>query len=212
MFRDILIMAKSNKHGSYCIAGIDIKNMEWVRPVSSLTEIERAVPSEDVICENGEEVNVLDIVRINFIQPIPSKAQNENILYNKNIKWKKIDTWDLDDLILHIQPQNLEFLFENTKKDLLESELTGESLAFVKIEHPSVFIKSFKEKRKVQLNFCYNGQQYRYIKISDPEVLEIYNSKTDGNYPLGQYKYAVFSLTDKYVLSGKYYKMLAKLF
>lgn len=212
MFKDILIMAKSNKHGNYCIAGIDINNMEWVRPVSTLTEIERAVPREDVIYENGEEVNILDIVRIDFIRPIPSKAQSENILYNKNIIWKKIGTWSFDDLLLHIQPQNLEFLFENTQKELLEFELTGKSLAFVKIEYPSVFIKSFEDSKKIQLNFYYNGQQYKYIKISDPELLEIYNSRIDGNYPLERYKYAVFSLTDKYLLSGKYYKMLAKLF
>ena len=56
-------MAKSNKHSNYCIAGIDINNREWVRPVSSLTHIERAVPREDATYENGEEVQVLDIVR-----------------------------------------------------------------------------------------------------------------------------------------------------
>lgn len=206
-------MAISNKHSNYCIAGIDINNREWVRPVSSLTHIERAVPREDATYENGEEVQVLDIVRIHFIQPLPTKAQPENELYSDNIKWKKIGNYTFAELVNRIPLDDIEYIFENNNKALTEDELTGKSLAFVRIERPDIFIKTFEDyNRRVQINFYYNGYKYDFIKVSDPVVLNAYSLSGDGHNYLDNYKYAVFSLTDAYIENGKYYKMLATLF
>lgn len=210
--RDIVVMAKSNKHGEYCIAGIDINTYEWVRPVSSLIDIERAVPREDATYENREEVQVLDVVRINFIEALPTDAQTENILYDDTICWEKIDSWSLDDLLRFIMPQNLDYIFVNAQKALYANELTGESLAFVRIENPRVCVKDFDNRTKATLLFEYKGNEYKFIAISDPCVLEQYLDKPEGVYRIGASSYAVFSLTNKYPQDGKYYKMLATLF
>ena len=210
--RDIIIMAKSNKHSNYCIAGIDINNREWVRPVSSLTHIERAVPREDIVYENGEEAQLLDVVRINFIEALPTDAQTENLLYDDTIYWKKIDSWSLDDLLRFIMPQNLDYIFVNAQKALYEHELTGKSLAFVRIDNPRICVKNFDNRKKATLLFEYKGNEYKFIAISDPCVLKEYLEKPEGVYRIGASSYAVFSLTNKYQQDGKYYKMLATLF
>lgn len=213
MFRNILILAKSNKHGNYCIAGIDINTREWIRPVSSSKILEGAVLIKDATYKNGQEVQVLDVVRIRFREALPTKAQYENILYDNSYCWQKIGKITLEELLLNISPENIDYLFSNTERTLLDHELTGKSLAFVMITSPYLSINTFEDgNRRIQLNFTYNGNCYKYISIGDPEILNEYRNCSDGNYSLGNKRYAVFSLTDKYILNGKYYKMLAKLF
>ncbi|MBQ6265308.1 MAG: hypothetical protein IJJ61_05575 [Clostridia bacterium] len=210
--RDIVIMAKSNKHGEYCIAGIDINTFEWIRPVSNLTDIERAVPREHVVYKDGEEIQLLDVVRISFIEALPTEAQSENILYDDTIYWEKIDSWSLVYLLQLIMPQNLDYIFVNAQKALYENELTGKSLAFVKIDNPRILVKNFDNRNKATLLFEYKGNEYKFIAISDPCVLKEYIDKPEGVYYIGASSYAVFSLTNKYQQDGKYYKMLATLF
>lgn len=210
MTRDIVILAKSNKHSNYCIAGIDINTCEWIRPVSSLTDIERAVPKCDVIYSNGEELNVFDVVRISFLEHIPTAAQNENYLYDETKRWVKVGELSPTDIEVYDESLYVDYIFGNTEKSITERYLTGKSLLLVKIDDPSVFIKTF-ETKKISFNFHYNGEEYRYISVGDPNVLEAFNSKNDGIYDLGRSCYAVFSLTDKYQYNGKYYKMLASI-
>jgi len=81
----------------------------------------------------------------------------------------------------------------------------------VKIQNPYIVIKTF-EKKKIQICFDYNNCHYDYIRIEDASIVERYNRFNDGIYPLPNELYAVFSLTDKYHVTGRYYKMLAKLF
>jgi hypothetical protein len=66
MKKDIVILAKSSKHSDFCIAGIDIETLEWIRPISDNDLTEGAVPREDIRYESGGEINLFDIVRINF--------------------------------------------------------------------------------------------------------------------------------------------------
>ena len=47
---------------------------------------------------------------------------------------------------------------------------------------------------EISLNFTYNNVQYRYMGISQIDLLDYYRNKADGSYPLGTV-FAVFSLT-----------------
>ena len=212
MTKDIIILAKSTKHyPSYCIAGIDVNSGEWVRPISDDAEREGAVPPDDVVYEDGSEVNVLDIVRISFIQAFPSNAQPENILYDNTIYWEKIGETTIEEVAMNFGLDNRDFIFSNTKKDLVEDELPRASLMLVKIQNPYIVVKTF-EKKKIQICFDYNNRHYDYIRVEDTDIVEEYNRYNDGTYYLPNELYAVFSLTDKYYITDKYYKMLAKLF
>lgn len=212
MTKDIIILAKSTKHyPSYCIAGIDVNTGEWIRPISDDVEKEGAVPPDDIIYEDGSEVNILDIVRISFIQSFPSNAQPENILYDDTMYWEKIGETTIEEIAQNYELNNQNFIFSNVNKDLFENELPGNSLMLVKIQNPYIVVKTF-EKKKIQICFDYNNYHYDYIRVEDPTVVKQFMYSDDGRYNLENEIYAVFSLTGKYEKTGKYYKMLAHLF
>lgn len=82
MKKQVAILTKSFKHNNYCIAGIDCETGEWIRLVSNDKDTEGAALRKDVTYSDGTEVEVLDIVDVNLIQPIPTIAQSENWLYD----------------------------------------------------------------------------------------------------------------------------------
>lgn len=212
MTKDIVIMAKSTKHyPNYCIAGIDIENGEWIRPVSDDVESEGAVLKEDAIYKNGMEVEILDVVRIKFVKHIPNDAQKENYLYDSEQPWEKIGEMSLQEVIDKYQMDNHAFVFVNTNNALYDKELTGDSLLFLQVQNPYILVNTFPERKNITVNFTYNNNTYRYISIGNINLKNPYRNLKDGKYDLGQEKLAVFSLTGQHK-DGKYYKMLAQLF
>lgn len=214
MFKEIVVLAKSSKHSEYCIAGIDINSGEWIRPVSNNIYNEGSVPIADATYSNGQEVQVLDVVRIKVHKHSPTISQPENYTYDNSVKWEKIDSWKLDrvlELRGYDSPYNV---FYNSGKDVDEIELNGNnSLLLLNVKNSCVFIKTFDDgNSKVQFNFEYNGINYKYFKISDTKVKNNYLDKCDGSYMFRKDLTVVFSLTDKYDRTGKYYKMVAQMF
>lgn len=212
MKKQIIIMAKSVKHyPHYCIAGIDLDTHKWIRPISSNTITEGAVPREHIIYENGREVEVLDVVEIEFTNPAETKAQQENYAYNEDIPWRKVGEMSLEELLDNYEVDTPEFVFENTEKSLDNWDITGTSLLLLEIDNPCVVVKTFPNRKKVNLNFTYNNRDYNYIQVGDRNLYNQFINSNDGYYKLGSKMFAVFSLTGEYT-DGRYYKMLAQLF
>lgn len=212
MEKEIIILAKSSKHGEYCIAGIDTKTGEWIRPISNNLVHEGSVPLEDITYENGNELQILDKVKIKFTLHSPTKSQPENYIYDSSSYWVKTGNATIEDVVKMRGYDDVEKVFYNTGKEVLEREINGgPSLLLLRVNNPYIFIKTF-ENQKVQLNFEYNNCNYSYFKISDPQVKRYYASKCDGSHDHREYLDVVFSLTDKHIESGKYYKMVAQIF
>ena len=211
MKKNIIILTKSIKHGGFCVAGIDTANGEWIRLISSNVNNEHAVSYEDMIYEDGREVEVLDVVEVDIISACPSRIQPENYLYNENVKWKKIRMSDIDEVIDIHGIDEPRFVFGNSDAKLTDENvnLAGQSLLLLEVERPQYFIKTFPDGKKVQLNFVYNGQVYRYIKVTQQDIHNYFLNQPDGAYN-ARTNFFVFSLTDKYELSGKYYKVMAQ--
>ena len=87
--------------------------------------------------------------------------------------------------------------------------MARKSLLLLEVENPTYFIKTFPNGKKVQLNFTYNGYMYRYLKVTQQDIYNYYMNQPDGIYNADTNLF-VFSLTDKYELSGKYYKVMAQ--
>ena len=51
----LVILAVSAKHNNYCVAGVDIDSGKWIRPISERTELEEAVPLEDLKYPDGSQ-------------------------------------------------------------------------------------------------------------------------------------------------------------
>lgn len=74
--RQIVILAKSKKGSGHCIAGIDYKTGEWLRPISKSGH-------EGSIAKNVvENINIFDVVEIDFLDNCENKVQSENYYYN----------------------------------------------------------------------------------------------------------------------------------
>ena len=198
MVKEIIVLAKGNKCGAYCVAGIDVDSGKWIRPVSAGESHDGYVPIQDTIYQDGKEVEILDKVLISLIEHRPTKSQPENYLYDNNYYWVKTGRSTIEQVIKFRGFDETNYIFCNVYKELSESELcnTG-SLLTVRVENPKIFIKTF-EQRKIQLNFAYNRNNYSYLKISDPKIKREYRQHSDGSYHLGNDLIIVFSLTGKY--------------
>lgn len=211
MKKTIIILTKSKKHSGYCVAGIDYETGEWIRLISSDNETEGAVPRDDLVFSNGQILEVYDIITCELVKPCGTEVQPENWLYDEDMKWKMVGKSNLAE-VLEIHGYNsMNYIFENEDVKLpadWEFE-SNSSLCLAKINNAFVWVKTFEEK-KISLNFTYNNVQYRYMSISQTDILDYYKNKPDGSYPLGTV-YAVFSLTDRYYWNGKYYKVVAQI-
>lgn len=208
MKREIIILTKSDKRMGYCVAGIDRQTGEWVRVVSSNALTEHAVPDKDLVCDDGQVVDIYDIVEIDFIRAVPTTVQPENFLYNETVQWKKKGKSSLKE-VLHIHGyDDANYVFGNTANRLEKSEvhLAGKSLLLLNVERSIYNVKHFPERIVLQLNFCYNGNDYSFFKVTQKDLREKY--KDEGWHQTGTNVF-VFSLTDQH-RDGKYYKVVAQ--
>jgi hypothetical protein len=213
MEKEIIVLAKSYKHSpNYCIAGIDINTGEWIRPISENLFTERAVPPADILYEDGNELNLLDVVRIKFKKPMPTLAQPENYLYDSRHRWVKLCNGSLEEIIKKRGFDYSDKVFSNSYNSLTENELPNGSLLLLKIQQPIIHVEELYSRKRVRLSFYYNGISYKWFAVSDIELEKAFIHRKCGNYPLANECIAVFSLTEKYERNGKYYKMAAQLF
>lgn len=211
MEKKIIILTKSKKHSGYCVAGIDYETGEWIRLVSSDSETEGAVPWEDLQYSNGETLEVYDIIMCRLLRKCGTIVQPENCLYDETVKWEKVGKSNLDEVIKIHGYDSVDYVFENEDTKLSADWIFSgnPSLCLLKVKDASVWVKTFEDK-KISLNFTYDDIQYKYMSISQIDLLNYYRNKTDDSYPLGTVT-VVFSLTDKYYWNGKYYKVVAQI-
>ena len=210
MKKEIIILTKSDKRAGYCVAGIDKKTGEWIRVISSNNATEHAVPGADLICDDGKEVDIYDIVEIEFIKAAPTNVQPENYLYNEKIQWKKKGKSNLDEVLKIHGYDNVDYVFGNIPNRLEESEVyfTESSLLLLKVNNSRYNVKRFPERTLFQMNFNYKKEEYSFFKITQKDLKEKYSAKAEGWYQTGTDTF-VFSLTDKYK-DGRYYKVVAQ--
>lgn len=211
MEKKIIILTKSKKHSGYCVAGIDYETGEWIRLVSSDSETEGAVPWEDLQYSNGETLEVYDIIMCRLLRKCGTIVQPENCLYDETVKWEKVGKSNFDEVIKIHGYDSVDYVFENEDTKLpADWRFSGNpSLCLLKVKDASIWVKTFEDK-KISLNFTYDDIQYKYMSISQIDLLNYYKNKTDDSYPLGTVT-VVFSLTDKYYWNGKYYKVVAQI-
>lgn len=91
--KTIICLANSNKLGARCIAGVDIENGEWIRPVGSgnhgaLTHPERTY-------DDGSEPALLDLIELSLDGPTPQPGQPEDWRIAP-ARWRKVGHLDDD--------------------------------------------------------------------------------------------------------------------
>jgi hypothetical protein len=205
MKKQIVIMTKSLKDKDYCVAGIDTSSGKWIRLVS--TKDGGAFPKE---LFDDSNINVLDVIEVQFKSPEPYKMQKENWLIDETKPIVKLGSRTLNQ-VLALRPHDKpKFIFGNDKGELAADEVKGldHSLEMLYVRNLA-FDTSLKGdgRHHHKVVFEYNGTKY-HLCLTDPKFrIEKLNS-----FVLPTATIVVSIPPLPYGESELYYKFVAKVF
>ncbi len=214
--RTFVCFANSRKHSGRCVAGkewLDGRPGEWVRVVSDWLTHE--LSAEDRRYENGDDPQLLDVVRVPCLRPEPASHQGENHVIDSNFYWIKQGRLAWPDLCAWLDnPGTLWTLGEASyacmNNRVAVGRENGASLYLIRV--PCLRLRvgakapgQFDSKRIVRGEFNYHGTVYR-LGVTDPVIEIKYLSGQDGRYEIPQAVLCV-SLGDPF--QGYFYKLIA---
>lgn len=223
MFKKLIILTKSRKHGGYCIAGVDIHTGEWIRIISDDIE-----SSTDEITErqltyiNGQVVDILNIVKVKCKEFKPYYYQPENYVLDSSTQFTKLGEASLRDVLNIHGFEKKDFIYFNSDYRVENSFINNMddknkySLVLIKVTNPSVNVSvkpwSSCGEKSVTLSFFYNHYHYNYFRITDDDFASEYHENECGNYQLHGNYALVISLGELYKINSSHYKLIAKIF
>jgi hypothetical protein len=197
----VTVLVKSEKHSKVCLACIDNRK-RWIRPIKA-----GGFDDRDILKDNGETLQIFDVVNMNFRTPFPIKHHRENMLLNQDFKIKfiqKLSEREQSDLLSEIANSNIlraptskEELYDELELKLRQSlvlagpinrfEIQGNALSGK--THPRIWIVGDNSQRIfsitcTDLRFCrFIGKKLTDSKggegiIRSQDVTELKNKKT----------------------------------
>jgi hypothetical protein len=161
----IICLANSKKFSERCVAGIEVvKNDKSYSILSSNSAPKWLRPITD--SDHGEfpasiakDLNLLDIIEFDIIEPCPSGYQSENVYFAEE-SVKKISQIRLSRENLDSLTHDTTDLFGNKGKAVHEDviDTINHSLIFIKVTEHNVFIKP--ENDQLRMKFIYNSLEY----------------------------------------------------
>lgn len=210
MERRIVILTKSAMHGGSCVAGIDIdsgNSGKWVRLVSDAngSSLDK---NYTAYCNTIGECQPLDVVSVDITGSVPIRNQQENVQINAK-SMRKLGTCNSSQFLQIHQAKN-QYIFGNASRFLTEEDMQyynfNYSLILVYVQNLTFTISDYG---KSKANFIYNGIQYKYMSVTDPEYFA--EKIADGT--KFDHAYLVVSMPkEPYNKDGCYYKFIAKVF
>ncbi|HPE69893.1 MAG TPA: hypothetical protein PLF96_11265 [Thermotogota bacterium] len=176
IWKELILMARSKKYNAFCVGGIDVNSRKWVRPVSGDSDVKGSIKEEHMRTVDGRVCQVLDRVRIPFIEKANHSFQTENWLVDPTKRWEWVEKVSLSSLMPRLKAFPRGPLFFNTGRLVSASQLKGipersrYSLALVK--PPELRIKTFTNswgKPKCRGDFSFRETEYKDISITDME-------------------------------------------
>jgi len=185
MKKEIVLLAKSVKHGQNCVAGREVVRIanklqlgSWIRPVSNHDE--GAVATHEMLLEGGGIPQFLDIIEIEVKGNVENPTQPENWLIG-NAKWRKTGRIGVNSVFDHFieSPPNL-WAGAYCQPDRIDtsgyiSSGYNTSICIIKPDAFSMEIStvfndfSGREQKRRRGKFIYNGINYD-LAITDPEI------------------------------------------
>jgi hypothetical protein len=186
--KNIVILANSRRHGAHCIAGKDIANGAWVRPITSFGKGRSdpdAFSDEDLRTLTGDASGpkLLDCVRMGFGLTCGTNCQPENCFIDGG-KWEKYSHFSCDRLSALIDRDGNCFL---GKDDPHNDRIPVAEVKATPLKNSLNLIKLNKEKNQVTLDhtqksdgtykhkmsFTYDTKSYR-ISVTDSYYEKVY--------------------------------------
>jgi len=176
----IICLAASRKKGSYCYAGKDVEDSEWVRPVTNHGEHE--VSAAEATNDSGKITAVGDIVRIAFEKHDPFHFQHENHLMLPQQRWVKVDEAVPAELVKWLDDPNTLWAsggsswgYRNNRVSEAVANEYQNSLYLIRPDGLSISVGrkggdyADANKRLVKAHFRYNGVAYT-LQVTDPAI------------------------------------------
>jgi len=166
---EIIILANSRKIGNRCIAGIDRRTGEWLRPCYG--EGHEGIPCH-VRQINGQEPQLLDVVEISMKSRGPNLEYQPENRYLSNKPWEKIGVVEAKHLFKYCEKGK--FLLHNTDRRIHMDELLSlpaedrKSLCLVKA-HVNFFTElDVYGRKRVNASFNFGSHEY-CLQVTDYE-------------------------------------------
>jgi hypothetical protein len=200
---EIICLANSLKGNERCVAGINPKIGQWIRPVSQSGEGALDFKTRNI---GGKEPQILDVLNIPIQGLGPDYGcQPENRLI-ANGNWIKAGKISSDKLLIYCE-NNVPLLHNDERRipqtffDIV-SKTNWKSLQLVQVSNIQFFTKQWPERVQYLSLFEFNQNRFK-IPVTDPQIL----SKLNQNETISSNCIITVSLTSPY--RGYCYKLVA---
>ena len=219
MLVDLLVLASSRKGGGRCIAGYDIDNDRWLRPVSELDD-GTLLPQHCAI--DGDWPQVFDLVRIEISEPVPEPWQPENWRLTERA-WERRQRVELDDVaddLRGLVDEGIRLVAQSGRTiagAALEQNPIDASLTLVRPTQLHWRIeRSPWGTRQQKANFQLQSGAWFDLHVTDPPIEQAMHALPEGGHARGAVGIAddadvllTLSLSEPYERNNDCYKLVA---
>jgi hypothetical protein len=213
-------LANSRKPSGRCVAGREVLENGyggWIRPVSARPSAE--VSLEERRYENGRDPQILDVINITMIAPVPRVHQTENHMIDAERYWTKEATLTWADLRSLVErPASLWLngtsTYHGTNDCVAQIHAAQLNSSLLLICPEALNVQVHTEggtfgpaKKRVRAAFRYNETGYNFI-VTDPVAEQAFLPRGEGVFPVND-AYLCVSLTEAYDRDGRCHKLVA---
>ena len=214
----IVCLANSRKRGGRCIAGKELLPGDrvggWIRPVSARHD-EEVSPQERCYPDGGDP-QILDVIEVPLLNPLPKTYQRENWLLDPNQRWAKAGRGTWEDLCTMIDRDEPLWINRHStpsgRNDRVPTDAAAgldNSLRLIRVGTLTVSVseplRPSADYPILRGSFDYHGEEYCF-RITDPESESGSVELPYGEYTVGE-RYLTVSLGE--LFEGYAYKLIA---
>jgi hypothetical protein len=212
----IVCLANSKKPGGRCVAGKEVSQNgygRWIRPVSARSSAE--INLEERQYEDGREPQILEVIDIPMLAPVPRVHQTENHMIDAESYWSKVGDLQWQKLTeLTDSPPSLWGNGDSTfhgRNDRMTQTAASHSLCLIQPSNVTIRVLTpgaafGNPRRRVRARFTYKGTEYDFM-VTDLIAEGVFLSRPNGEYNIGDVYFCV-SLAEAHT-DGYCYKLVA---
>lgn len=203
----MVVLTKSSKYGKNCVAGINLANGGWVRLVTNDESSHGAVADEDLICQDGNIVQVLDIIDAPILGACNTEIQPENVLLDLGTYIEIVGKMSIEEVLKFHPLESRSDILGNIYPYITETRVgsVGYSLTIVEVNDLEIVQEeNLAGKPKTKINFNYNGKQYKNISVTDEKFYYAKNGT--------RYNKAILVVSIGTPYNNRYYKFVSAIY
>lgn len=215
----IVCLANSKKPGGRCLAGKEVVEGGyggWIRPVSARPSAE--INLEERQFENGREPQILDVIEVPMLAPVPRVHQTENHMIDAEAYWANtgVVTWQTLAHLTDTPPSlwaNGDSTFHGRNDRMTQATASQYQTSLSLIEPSDITIRVLapsaafgNPKRRARARFRYHDTQYDFM-VTDPVAEAAFLARPNGEYTIDE-AYFCLSVAEAHT-DGYCYKLVA---